>query len=476
MQTIDGFAGRQLGAGDPGYDEARALFNGMIDARPALIARCEGADDIARAVAHALHARRAARSARRWPLGRRHEPRTTAASSSTCDPERHQRRRRPRARVRCGAGVTWADFDRATQEHGLATTGGRVSTTGVAGLTLGGGSGWLERLARARLRQPHRGRSRHGRPATRCARTPTSTRSCSGRCAAAEGTSAWRPRSSSASIRWGRPSTAGWRCTTRRTAASVLRTLRDFYLARAARGRACLFMYMVAPPEPFVPEEWQGRLVAAIAGMWIGAAGRRCGRAAPAGERRSARRRPLRPSCRTRSCSRMIDDPPGMRNWWTADYLDELPDAAVDAFCAHAERMPRSSTFLLVIPWGGAVARASDASLHAEPRCGVGRPPVRGCGRSRRGDDEHIAWGRASHSRVRAVVHRRDVPELHRRRGPRQGPRRRSGRPTNGSPRVKAECDPGQRLPGQPEHQARTRGPLARRCGARRAPVRRSLG
>ena len=54
---------------------------------------------------------------------------------------------RPRAPrpQRCGAGVTWGEFDRATQEHGLATTGGRVSTTGVAGLTLGGGSGWLER-------------------------------------------------------------------------------------------------------------------------------------------------------------------------------------------------------------------------------------------------------------------------------------------------------------------------------------------
>jgi len=47
--------------------------------------------------------------------------------------------------VRVGAGVTWGEFDRATQDHGLATTGGRISTTGVAGLTLGGGSGWAER-------------------------------------------------------------------------------------------------------------------------------------------------------------------------------------------------------------------------------------------------------------------------------------------------------------------------------------------
>ena len=52
----------------------------------------------------------------------------------------------PAARTaRAGAGLTWSRFDAATQEHGLATTGGRVSTTGIAGLTLGGGSGWLER-------------------------------------------------------------------------------------------------------------------------------------------------------------------------------------------------------------------------------------------------------------------------------------------------------------------------------------------
>ena len=72
----------------------------------------------------------------------------------------------PSARTgRFGAGLTWAEFDAATQAHGLAVTGGRVSHTGIAGLTLGSGSGWLERVLRNDLREPplRRGRDR-GRP------------------------------------------------------------------------------------------------------------------------------------------------------------------------------------------------------------------------------------------------------------------------------------------------------------------------
>ena len=129
---------------DSRYDEARTLFNSMIDRRPAAIACCESVDDVvaclaaARSEGVAIAIRAGGHS---------------VAGVSMCDDGLVIDLRRmneitvdPVARTaRAGAGATWAQFDAATQAHGLATTGGRVSTTGVAGLTLGGGSGWLER-------------------------------------------------------------------------------------------------------------------------------------------------------------------------------------------------------------------------------------------------------------------------------------------------------------------------------------------
>ena len=90
----DSLRGRLLRPGDGGYDEARTVWNGMINRRPALIARCTGVDPVRRT-------------------------------------------------ARAEAGLTWGEYNRETQAFGLASTGGVVSTTGIAGLTLGGGLGWL---------------------------------------------------------------------------------------------------------------------------------------------------------------------------------------------------------------------------------------------------------------------------------------------------------------------------------------------
>ena len=77
----------------------------------------------------------------------------------------------------------------------------------------------------------------------------------------------------------------------------------------------------------------------------------------------------------------MIDDPPGKRNWWTAEYLDDLPDEAVDAFCDASGAMPIGLSQSLLVPWGGAVARVGEADTPmAQPRRRLGRPPVRRLG------------------------------------------------------------------------------------------------
>ena len=144
--TINDFAvdlrGALLRAGDSGYDEARKLFNGMIDHRPALIACCSGAADVAAAI----------RFARTHDLlvsikGGGHG----IAGKAVCDrglmidfSRMKSIRVDPAARtVRAEPGVLGAELDRETQAFGLATPVGTVSTTGIAGLTLGGGQSWL---------------------------------------------------------------------------------------------------------------------------------------------------------------------------------------------------------------------------------------------------------------------------------------------------------------------------------------------
>jgi FAD/FMN-containing dehydrogenase len=141
---IGEFAGQQITAEHADYDTARAVWNGAIDRCPRLIARCRGAADVVAAVRHA----------------RRHDLEIAVrggghnvAGTAVCDGGmvidlsgmREVQVDPGRATALVQGGALWGDVDRRTQAHGLATPGGVVSHTGVAGLTLGGGLGWLMR-------------------------------------------------------------------------------------------------------------------------------------------------------------------------------------------------------------------------------------------------------------------------------------------------------------------------------------------
>jgi hypothetical protein len=137
-------AGRVITPLDAEYDAARRVWNGMIDRRPAVIARCASADDVAASIAFAadLPAPVAVR-------GGAHNVAGNAVCNDGLVIDLAGLRRlevdRETRRARVGGGVTWGELDEATQRHGLATTGGLMPSTGIAGFTLGGGLGHLMR-------------------------------------------------------------------------------------------------------------------------------------------------------------------------------------------------------------------------------------------------------------------------------------------------------------------------------------------
>jgi FAD/FMN-containing dehydrogenase len=136
------FRGELVGTGDPGYEDARRVWNGNIDRRPALVARCHGVADVQRAVSFAraqgllVSVRGGGHSAPGY--GTNDDGLVidlSAMKGIRVDPEART--------AQAEGGVLWRELDRETQAVGLATTGGTVSNTGIGGLTLGGGLGWL---------------------------------------------------------------------------------------------------------------------------------------------------------------------------------------------------------------------------------------------------------------------------------------------------------------------------------------------
>lgn len=346
-----GFRGDVLADGDAGYEEARAIFNSMIAKRPAAIAQCESADDIRAALAFARE--------NELEVALRGGGHSVAGAcltegGLTIDLRRMNRVTvDPAARTATAlAGATWGDFDRACQPHHLATTGGRVSTTGVAGLTLGGGSGWTERkygLACDNLVSAELITAAGETVRASAEENPELFWALHGAGGnfgiATELTFAVQPQPafSMALMLW--PADAG---------PELARTYRELMEA-APDDLGGGLIYLTAPPEEFVPEGMHERLAVAILATYTGPEAEMREAIAPllASEPAGAEIAEL-PYAELQS---MLDDPPGYRNYWSAEYLGSLPDAAIDVFCEYADGVIiPSPTQHILFPWGGAVA------------------------------------------------------------------------------------------------------------------------
>ena len=344
--------------GDDAYDDACTLFNSMIATRPRLVVRCAAPDDVAAGLGYA----------RRHGLGVAvRGGGHSVAGASLCedgvvldvrgldevvvDPVRRI--------ARVGGGCTWAQVDRATQAHGLATTGGRVSSTGVAGLTMGGGSGWLER--------------KHGLACDNLLAAELVT---------ADGSLVRASAEEHADLLWAlRGGGGNFGVVTAlelrlhpiepellgglvlhpaARAREVLAHFRDV-MVDAPDGLSLACLFLTAPDEPDVPADLRGRPAVAIAGMYAGTVAE--------GEAAIAPVRAFGPPAADFfgpttyadfQCS--IDDPPGYRNWWTAENLDDLSGAAIDAIARRAAALPPGPAQVFIAAWGGAISRADPSS------------------------------------------------------------------------------------------------------------------
>jgi FAD/FMN-containing dehydrogenase len=275
-------------------------------------------------------------------------------------------------RARVGAGVTWGEFDAAAQRHGLATTGGRVSSTGVAGFSLGGGSGWLERL--------------HGLACDNLLAVDLVT--ADGRAVRADAEHHpdlfWAVRGGGGNFGVatalefrlhpvGPIVQAGLFAWYAHRAPEVARAYRA-WAESAPEALGTWLMLLTGPAEEFIPEPMQGQLLVMVVGMWCGDPDE--------GARQMEPMRALNPGLDLMAprpyaeFQQMLDDQPGLRHYWSADHFDDLPDPLLDIFLASATSAPSSLTQQIFLPWGGAVARVpeEDSPLTSRGAAWVSHP------------------------------------------------------------------------------------------------------
>ena len=329
-------SGSVLTASDSGYDECRKVFNAMHDKRPGVIARCANTADVVRAVDFARE--------NGLPIAVRCGGHSVAGFS-VCDegllidlagldridvdPERRT--------ARAGGGVLWGPFDAATQQHGLHTPGGRVTTTGIGGFTTGGGYGWTS--------------SKYGL---------TCDNLISAEVVLADGRVLRASERENADLFWGIRGgggnfgivtefefrlhplgpivLAGLMLWPIERAEEVIRAWRD-YVEHCPDEFSSGCVTITAPPEPFVPDALKGKPVLAIPLMYVGDAAEGVKVVQPIRDLRPVADL-VQPMPYT-AFQALLDPavPKEHRHYWRGEYLQSLPDGAIATFAGHAPQL-----------------------------------------------------------------------------------------------------------------------------------------
>ena len=389
------FGGTIVTPADDSYDENRELFNAAIDKTPGVIVKPISPDDVSVAIRwardHGLEI--SVKSGGHGVVGH-----ALTDGGMTIDMRTMNRVSvDPEKRIaRVGGGARWGEFDEETQKHALGATGGRVSTTGVAGLTLGGGSGWIERkygLACDNLRAVELVTASGDLVRASDDENPDLLWALRG----GGGNFGVATALEFEVYPLGPEIFIALMLFDASDAEDLAKNYRAFIDADAPEEVGGGVAFLTAPPEEFVPADRQGTVMAGQIITWCGPvdqAEKACAPLLQFGNPIVNVQMPV-PYATFQS---MLDDPPGHRNYWTAEYLDKLPDEGIDVWARYGREQRPSPTQLVWLPWGGAVKRGPDSALRAREANWVFHPLS--LWESKDDDEWWINWSRNSRQEI----------------------------------------------------------------------------
>jgi FAD/FMN-containing dehydrogenase len=395
----DGLTGSAVQPGDDGYDEARAIWNGAHDGRPAVIARCADAADVRHAIGFA-----------------RSEGLTVAVRGgghsipgfSTCDdgividlsPMKGIAVDVDAATVRAEGGLTWAELDAATQEHGLAVTGGLISTTGIAGFTLGGGIGWLMR--------------KHGLACDnlRAAEIVTADGQVLTASADENPDLFWGLRGGGGNFGVvttfefdlhpvGPTVAAGPVFYPGERAEEIMRFYRDF-VGDLPDEATTLVNLLTAPPAPFLPAEWHGKKLVALICCYSGDTDEGMKALQPLRDLGDPVADLVGPMPYTQLQS-LVDAlwPKGTQAYMKAGYLRELDDHAIETVASYHQTATSPSSEIHIQHFGGAIARVGeDETAYGERRAPFVLNAIASTHDPTGGLDTHVDWAQRLYAAI----------------------------------------------------------------------------